>query len=177
MTVILSAPEISRALRRISHEILERNGGASSLVILGIPTRGAYLSQRIALMISEIEGTAVQSGVLDVTMYRDDLRLRAPRPLLSTIIPEGGIEGVNVVLIDDVFFSGRTIRAAMDALGELGRPKTVQLGVLIDRGHRELPIRADYVGKNLPTSRNERVSVQLEEVDGRDEVVLESGDA
>ena len=177
MTVILSAPEISRALRRISHEILERNGGASSLVILGIPTRGAYLSQRIALMISEIEGTVVQSGVLDVTMYRDDLRLRAPRPLLSTIIPEGGIEGVNVVLIDDVFFSGRTIRAAMDALGELGRPRTVQFGVLIDRGHRELPIRADYVGKNLPTSRNERVSVQLEEVDGRDEVVLESGDA
>ena len=110
-------------------------------------------------------------------MYRDDLRLRAPRPLLSTIIPEGGIEGLNVVLIDDVFFSGRTIRAAMDALGELGRPKTVQLGVLIDRGHRELPIRADYVGKNLPTSRNERVSVQLQEVDGRDEVVLESGDA
>ena len=177
MTVILSAPEISRALRRISHEILERNGGASSLVILGIPTRGAYLSQRIALMISEIEGTAVQSGVLDVTMYRDDLRLRAPRPLLSTIIPESGIEGLDVVLIDDVFFSGRTIRAAMDALGELGRPKTVQLGVLIDRGHRELPIRADYVGKNLPTSRNERVSVQLEEVDGRDAVVLESGDA
>ena len=177
MTVILSASEISRALRRISHEILERNGGASSLVILGIPTRGAYLSQRIALMISEIEGTAVQSGVLDVTMYRDDLRLRAPRPLLSTIIPESGIEGLDVVLIDDVFFSGRTIRAAMDALGELGRPKTVQLGVLIDRGHRELPIRADYVGKNLPTSRDERVSVQLQEVDGRDEVVLESGDA
>jgi pyrimidine operon attenuation protein/uracil phosphoribosyltransferase len=176
MTVILSAPEISRALRRISHEILERNGGASSLVILGIPTRGAYLSQRVATMIEEIEGVAVKSGVLDVTMYRDDLRLRAPRPLLHTSIPEGGIEGLDVVLIDDVFFSGRTIRAAMDALGEVGRPRTVQLGVLVDRGHRELPIRADYVGKNLPTSRSERVSVRLEEIDEQDEVLLESGD-
>lgn len=176
MTVIFSAAEISRALRRISHEILERNDGASSLVILGIPTRGAFLSDRIAVLISEIEQSPVDSGVLDITMYRDDLRLRPPRPLLETRIPDGGIEGKDVVLIDDVFFSGRTIRAALDALGELGRPKSVQLGVLIDRGHRELPIRADYVGKNLPTSRSERVHVHLTEIDGSDEVVLE-GDA
>lgn len=173
MATILSAPEISRAIRRISHEILEHNQGSTNLLILGIPTRGAYLAARIASALADIEKTTIQSGTLDVTMYRDDLRLRAPRPLLPTAIPDCGVHERDVVLVDDVFFSGRTIRSALDALGELGRPRTVQLAVLVDRGHRELPIRADYVGKNIPTNKNERVSVLLEEIDGVDEVRIE----
>ena len=144
MSVILNSGEISRALRRISHEILEKNHGPENLLLLGIPTRGAYLSRRIASAISEIENTELESGTLDITMYRDDLRLKAPRTLLPTSIPGGNIDGKDVVLIDDVFYSGRTIRAALDALNELGRPKSVQLADLIDRGHRELPIRADF---------------------------------
>lgn len=171
---VLTGEEISRAIRRISHEILERNKGADSLLLLGIPTRGVLLAQRIHTEISAIEGKAVGLGSLDITLHRDDLRMRAPRPLHRTEIPAGGIEGKDVVLVDDVFFSGRTIRAALDALGELGRPATVQLAVLVDRGHRELPIRADFVGKNLPTSRNEQVRVQLEGLDGEDSVVLEA---
>jgi len=155
MSVILNSGEISRALRRISHEILEKNHGPENLLLLGIPTRGAYLSRRIASAISEIEKTELESGTLDITMYRDDLRLKAPRTLLPTSIPGGSIDGKDVVLIDDVFYSGRTIRAALDALNELGRPKSVQLAVLIDRGHRELPIRADFVGKNIPTAKEE----------------------
>ena len=173
MSVILNSGEISRALRRISHEILEKNYGPENLLLLGIPTRGAYLSRRIAGAISEIEKINLESGTLDITMYRDDLRLKAPRTLLPTSIPGGSIDGRDVVLIDDVFFSGRTIRAALDALNELGRPKSVQLAVLIDRGHRELPIRADFVGKNIPTAKEESVRVHLSEIDSVDEVLIE----
>ena len=169
----MNAADISRALTRISHEILERNSGSENLVILGIPTRGAHLANRISKQISEIEGKPVATGTLDITLHRDDLRTRAPRPLMPTNIPTSGIEGKDVVLVDDVLFSGRTIRAALDALGEVGRPRTVQLAVLVDRGHRELPIRADFVGKNLPTQRTQAVKVLLTEVDGRDEVVVE----
>jgi pyrimidine operon attenuation protein/uracil phosphoribosyltransferase len=164
--------EISRALTRIAHEILERNSGAANLVILGIPTGGAHLGNRIATLISQIESSAVAQGTLDITLHRDDLRTRAPRALMPTSIPKNGIEGRDVVLVDDVLFSGRTIRAALDAIGELGRPKTVQLAVLIDRGHRDLPIKADYVGKNIPTNKNQLVTVHLLEVDGKDEVAV-----
>jgi len=164
MSAILESADIDRALKRISHEIIERNQGLDSVVLLGIPTRGAYLASRIALILMGL-GSKVPVGTLDITMHRDDLRLRPPRPLLETLMPTGGIEGKDVVLVDDVLFSGRTIRAALDALGELGRPRTVQLAVLVDRGHRELPIRADYVGKNLPTSAKESVRVQLSEID------------
>ena len=173
MTQVMNSGDIARALKRIAHEIIEHNKGISDVVLLGIPTRGAYLSQRIAESISDLENKKVPSGTLDITMYRDDLRMRPAKALLPTIIPDGGIEGRDIVLVDDVFFSGRTIRAALDAVGELGRPRTVQLAVLIDRGHRELPIRADYVGKNIPTSRTETVKVHLSEIDGSDEVLLE----
>ena len=174
MSVVMNSGDISRALRRISHEILEKNPDSSALVLLGIPTRGAYLASRIAATMSEIEQRAMRQGTLDVTMYRDDLRMRAPRALLPTQIPAGGIDNSDVVLVDDVFFSGRTVRAALDALAEYGRPRTVQLAVLVDRGHRELPIRADFVGKNIPTRRDERVFVTLSETDGNDEVRIES---
>ena len=173
MSVVLNDAEISRALRRIGHEILEKNHGCSDVVILGIPTRGVAIAQRIAREILAIENSAVALGTLDVTMYRDDLRMRPPRTLLPTQIPQGGIDGKNVILVDDVFYSGRTVRAALDALNEIGRPKTVQLAVLIDRGHRELPIRADFVGKNLPTAKSESVKVHLQEIDDVDEVLIE----
>ena len=166
----MNSADMARAITRIAHEILERNSGSENLVLLGIPTRGAHLANRIALEIAKIEGKEVPSGTLDITLHRDDLRTRAPRALLPTQIPPTGVEGKDVVLIDDVLFSGRTVRAALDALGEVGRPRTVQLAVLVDRGHRELPIRADFVGKNLPTSREQIVKVQLSEVDGKDEV-------
>jgi pyrimidine operon attenuation protein / uracil phosphoribosyltransferase len=170
--VVLDERDIARALTRISHEILERNRGASDLVLLGIPTRGVPLAERLAARIREVEGEAVAYGSLDITPYRDDLRLRPARALEHTEIPTGGIEGKVVVLVDDVLFSGRTIRAALDALNDLGRPTAIQLAVLVDRGHRELPIRADFVGKNLPTSVVEHVRLALMEVDGRDEVVI-----
>ena len=173
MSVALSAQDISRALIRISHEILERNHGSVDITLLGIPTRGAHLASRIARIMSEIEGREIASGTLDITLHRDDLRLRPPRPIMPTSIPSIGIEGRDVILIDDVLFSGRTIRAALDALGEVGRPRSVQLAALVDRGHRQLPIRADYVGKNLPTSPTQSVKVQLTEIDGIDEVVIE----
>lgn len=173
MSVVMNDGEISRALRRIAHEIIERNPSSNDLVLLGIPTRGAFLSQRISGLLTEIEGRPVEHGTLDVTMYRDDLRLRPPRNILPTQIPSRGVEGCDVVLVDDVFFSGRTIRSALDALAEYGRPKSVQLAVLVDRGHRELPIRADFVGKNLPTRRDERVFVSLREIDEVDEVRIE----
>lgn len=168
----MNSADISRALTRISHEILERNSGSDNLVILGIPTRGAHLANRIANQITQIEGKQAATGTLDITLHRDDLRTRAPRPLMPTSIPTDGIEGKDVILVDDVLYSGRTIRAALDALGQVGRPRTVQLAVLVDRGHRELPIRADFVGKNLPTNANQNVKVLLLEVDGRDEVVV-----
>jgi pyrimidine operon attenuation protein/uracil phosphoribosyltransferase len=171
--VVLDASDISRALSRISHEILERNKGAHDLVLLGIPSRGVPLAERIAERIAAVEGATVPSGSLDVTMYRDDLRLKPARTLLPTQIPEGGIDDKVVVLVDDVLFSGRTIRSALDALNDVGRPRAVQLAVLVDRGHRELPIRADFVGKNLPTSLVQRVRVHLTGVDDEDAVIIE----
>jgi len=173
MSVALSVQDISRALTRISHEILEKNQGSQNLVLLGIPTRGAHLASRISKIISEIEKVDVPTGTIDITLFRDDLRMRPPRAIMPTNIPTSGIEGKDVVLIDDVLFSGRTIRAALDALGEIGRPRTVQLAALVDRGHRELPIKADFVGKNLPTSKLQSVKVLLAEIDGRDEVSIE----
>ena len=175
MSLVLPAPDISRALTRISHEILERNAGSSKITLLGIPTRGAHLAKRIAEIISKIESVPVQIGTLDITLHRDDLRMRPPRALMPTMIPSLGVEDRNVILVDDVLYSGRTIRAALDALGEIGRPKSVQLAILVDRGHRELPIRADYVGKNIPTSASQSVIVHLTELDGADEVLIEGG--
>jgi len=168
---VLDDQDISRALTRITHEILERNRDSAGLVLLGIPTRGVHLARRIAQRMSEVESREITAGALDITMYRDDLRLKPARALEHTEIPDD-IDGKVVVLIDDVLFSGRTIRAALDALNELGRPKAVQLAVLIDRGHRELPIRADFVGKNLPTSLVEKVRVRLTESDGGDSVSI-----
>jgi pyrimidine operon attenuation protein / uracil phosphoribosyltransferase len=174
---VLETADIARALTRIAHEVLERNKGAGGLVLLGIPSRGVPLAHRLAARITAVEGSAVPVGALDVTMYRDDLRLHPARALEHTDLPAEGIEGRTVVLVDDVLFSGRTIRAALDALNDLGRPSRVQLAVLVDRGHRELPIRADYVGKNLPTATGERVRVLLEERDGSDAVCIESAAA
>lgn len=169
---VFDGDEIYRALTRISHEIIESNKGVTGLVLVGIPTRGTYLAHRIAETISRIEGIDIPVGELDVTMYRDDLDrkpIRAPRP---TRMPNEGIDGATVVLVDDVLFSGRTVRAALDALGDHGRPQVVRLAALIDRGHRELPIRADFIGKNLPSAKSERISVRLTEHDGVDEVTI-----
>ncbi len=175
-TELLAKSDISRALTRISHEILERNKGAQHLVLLGIPTRGVFLADRLGRRILDAEGSANSPdslvGSIDITLHRDDLRQNPTRAITPTKIPPQGIDDAVVVLVDDVLFSGRTIRAALDAISDIGRPKAVQLAVLVDRGHRELPIRADYIGKNLPTSRNERVTVNLEEIDGTDAVVL-----
>jgi pyrimidine operon attenuation protein / uracil phosphoribosyltransferase len=173
---VLDATDLARALTRISHEIVERNHGAQDIVILGIPTRGVALARRIAALVGSIDTCEVPVGALDTTMYRDDLRLRGVRALELTEIPPQGVDAKTVVLVDDVLFSGRTIRAALDALSDIGRPRAVQLAVLIDRGHRELPIRADYVGKNLPTSLTETVHVQLEEYDASDAVLLGPAD-
>ncbi len=169
---VLEKDEIGRALTRIAHEIIERTRGAEHLVLLGIPTRGVPLATRLASRIGQVEGRQIPHGSLDITMYRDDLRLRPARMLGHTRVPGEGIDGRIVVLVDDVLYSGRTVRAALDALNDLGRPRAVQLAVLVDRGHRELPIRADYVGKNLPTSQQETVRVLLTEVDGTDAVLL-----
>jgi pyrimidine operon attenuation protein / uracil phosphoribosyltransferase len=173
---VLEEPDVGRALTRIAHEIVERNHGAGDVVVLGIPTRGVTLARRVGERIAAVEGVDVPVGSVDATMYRDDLRLRGVRPLEETEIPPEGIDGRVVVLVDDVLFSGRTVRAALDALSDLGRPRAVQLAVLIDRGHRELPIRADYVGKNIPTSLRETVHVLLRETDGRDGVLLGPAD-
>lgn len=176
--VVLGAPEIHRALTRIAHEILERNKGGSDVVLLGVPTRGLPLARRLADRLIAVEpglDPALLVGSLDVTMYRDDLAHHPTRTIGATDIPGGGLDGKVVVLVDDVLYSGRTIRAALDAISDLGRPRAVQLAALVDRGHRELPIRADYVGKNLPTSTSERVRVLLEETDGRDAVLIEGG--
>ncbi|AYY13551.1 bifunctional pyr operon transcriptional regulator/uracil phosphoribosyltransferase PyrR [Actinobacteria bacterium YIM 96077] len=169
---VLSDDEIARALTRMAHEVVERSKGASDLVVLGIPSRGVPLAQRLARSISSVEDIDVPVGAIDVTMYRDDLRLRPARALEPTDIPTGGVDGKIVVLVDDVLYSGRTIRAALTALDDVGRPQAVRLAVLVDRGHRELPIRADHVGKNLPTSVRESVKVLVEEVDGRDAVLI-----
>lgn len=174
-STILGAPDISRALTRIAHEILERNDGAADLLLLGIPTRGLPLANRLAQRIAQVEPSIdAQSrcGALDITMYRDDLHRHPTRSIGTTTLPPAGIDDAVVVLVDDVFHTGRTIRAALDALNDLGRPRAVQLAVLVDRGHRELPIRADFVGKNIPTSRSERVDVHVDEIDGEDAVLL-----
>ena len=182
---VLDGADVGRALTRIAHEIVERNHGAADVVLLGIPTRGVSLAHRLGERLAGIDAAAIDAAVgdggvpvgsLDVTMYRDDLRLRGVRPLETTEIPPGGVDGKVIVLVDDVLFSGRTVRAALDALSEYGRPRAVQLAVLVDRGHRELPIRADYVGKNIPTSLTETVHVLLEDTDGRDAVLLGPAD-
>ncbi|MDH6236875.1 pyrimidine operon attenuation protein/uracil phosphoribosyltransferase [Cryobacterium sp. CG_9.6] len=174
--IVLTQADITRALTRISHEILESNRGSANLVILGIPTRGVVLAQRIADIIARIEPAAgpVRAGSLDVTLYRDDLAHTRTRTPSRTLVP-GRIDGATVVLVDDVLYSGRTIRSALDALGDHGRPQIVRLAVLVDRGHRELPIRADFVGRNLPSSTEERINVHLEETDGDEFVFIEGG--
>ncbi len=168
---ILSEADMDRVLKRISHEILEKNKGSSSLVVIGLQKRGVPLAKRIAENIEKFEGGKVKAGELDISFYRDDIRQNIRSDIRKTYIPFD-IKDKNVILVDDVLYTGRTIRAALDALIDLGRPKTVQLVVLIDRGHRELPIRADYVGKNLPTAANEMVAVKLKETDGEDSVML-----
>jgi pyrimidine operon attenuation protein / uracil phosphoribosyltransferase len=175
--VVLDGQSITRALTRIAHEILERNRGPENVILLGIPTRGVPLAARIAATMARVEGVPIPAGSLDVTMYRDDLRLKPARALERTELPPGGVDNAVVVLVDDVLFSGRTVRAALDALNDVGRPKAVQLAVLVDRGHRELPIRADFVGKNLPTSLRETVHVSLAEYDGVDEVAISTSEA
>ena len=169
---VLDAPGLSRVIDRMAHELLEKTGGGGDVVLLGIPTRGVTIAARLAARIRAFEGLEVPTGSLDTTLYRDDLRLKSPRALEETDVPGDGIDGKLVVLVDDVLFSGRTVRAALDALADLGRPRAVQLAVLVDRGHRELPIRADYVGKNIPTSLRETIHVQLIEHDGMDGVLL-----
>ena len=171
---ILSDADLARIVDRIAHQVLEKTDGARDTILLGIPTRGVPLSLRLAARIRAFEDVAIATGILDVTLYRDDLRLRGARAVGPTDLPSGGIDGRRVILVDDVLYSGRTIRAALDALADLGRPRSVQLAVLVDRGHRELPIRADYVGKNIPTSLEENVRVLLSETDGRDAVLLET---
>ena len=172
---MLSQADITRALTRIAHEILEGNKGADDLVLLGIPTRGVHLAERLASLLEGISGTPIPTGAIDATLYRDDLRRQPTRSPQPTSVPAGGVDGKTVVLVDDVLYSGRTIRAALDALSAIGRPRIVRLAVLVDRGHRELPIRADYVGKNLPSSTTERIYVRLEELDGDELVSIEGG--
>jgi pyrimidine operon attenuation protein/uracil phosphoribosyltransferase len=169
---VLDKDALSRAILRIAHEILEKNKGTKDLCLIGIRNRGAYLAKRLGDSIEKIEQEKVEVGVLDITLYRDDLTLIAAQPVVHKTEIDFDITGKNIVLVDDVLYSGRTVRAAMDALIDLGRPKLIQLAVLVDRGHRELPIRADFVGKNIPTSQNETVEVRLQEVDGADEVVI-----
>jgi pyrimidine operon attenuation protein/uracil phosphoribosyltransferase len=170
--IVLTKSDIDRALKRIAHEIIESQRGRSDLLFLGIPTRGVHLARRLARLVADIEPQTVDIGSLDVTMFRDDLSRQSTRATALTHIPKSGVDGRTVILVDDVLFSGRTVRAALDALTALGRPDIVRFAVLVDRGHRELPIRADFVGKNLPTSTSERVNVSLSEIDGADEVSI-----
>ena len=176
---LMSAADVGRTISRIAHQIIEKSAlgdpadtDAPRVVLLGIPTRGVTLAARLAGKIREFSGVTVPHGALDITLYRDDLNFKPPRPLEDTSIPENGIDDALVILVDDVLYSGRSVRSALDALRDLGRPRVVQLAVLVDRGHRELPLRADYVGKNVPTSRTESVRVQLTEHDARDRVVI-----
>ncbi len=173
---LMSAADVSRTISRIAHQIIEKTAldgpDAPRVVLLGIPTRGVILAERLAVNIAEYSGVDVARGALDITLYRDDLMQKPPRPLEATSIPPGGIDDALVILVDDVLFSGRSVRSALDALRDVGRPGVVQLAVLVDRGHRELPLRADYVGKNVPTARTESVHVRLREHDGDDGVVI-----
>ena len=168
---VMGPDDVRRALTRVAHEIVERNKGTDDLVLVGIRTRGAPLAERLAAAIADFEGVHLPSGALDVTLYRDDVALRGPRSLEATTVP-GDIDGRVVVLVDDVLYTGRTIRAAFDAVLDMGRPRAIRLAVLVDRGHREFPIRADHVGKNLPTSAEEVVKVHVEEIDGEDSVLI-----
>jgi pyrimidine operon attenuation protein/uracil phosphoribosyltransferase len=187
--VLLSAADVGRVVDRMAHQLIERaaadapgggrgddTAGLADLVLVGIPTRGAPLARRLAARVEAFSGTPIDVGTVDITLYRDDLRRRGVRALEPTVLPTAGIDDRLVVLVDDVLFSGRSVRAALDALRDLGRPRAVQLAVLVDRGHRELPIRADYVGKNVPTSRSQQVRVHLSEIDGTDEVLVTEGD-
>lgn len=170
--IVLTKPDIDRALTRIGHEIVESQRGRTGLVFLGIPTRGVYLARRLADIVARIEPQDIHVGTLDVTMYRDDIQQKSTRATAPTDIPARGIDNTTVILVDDVLFSGRTVRAALDAITALGRPDVVRFAVLVDRGHRELPVRADFVGKNLPSAVDERVNVCLVESDGMDEVSI-----
>ncbi len=169
---IMSAEEMRRALMRLAHEVLERNAGAQELALVGIRARGVPLAQRLSRIIAEIEGMEVPVGALDITLYRDDLAIRPDHPIVRRTEIPFSVDDLSIVLVDDVLYTGRTVRAALDALMDLGRPRRIQLAVLIDRGHRELPIRADFVGKNVPTARDEEILVHLQETDGVDEVVI-----
>jgi pyrimidine operon attenuation protein / uracil phosphoribosyltransferase len=179
-TVVLTGEQMSRTITRIAHEILEKNPGATRLAVVGIHTRGAFLGGRIHKLLCEVDGRQYAAGNLDISFYRDDVAARGavgvipstPQPVVKGTDLPFDIDGATVILVDDVLYTGRTIRAAIDALFDYGRPASVQLAVLVDRGHRELPIRPDYVGKNLPTALQERISVRVEEIDGVDEVVL-----
>jgi len=171
--VIMDEMAMKRALTRIAHEIIERNKGVDNVAVVGIRRRGGPLAQRLAERIQEIEGVSIPVGILDITLYRDDLTTLSSQPQVHRTEVGFDISGMNVVLVDDVLYTGRTIRAALDALIDLGRPKSIQLAVLIDRGHRELPIKADFIGKNVPTSRQEVISVQVKEIDAKDEVVIQ----
>jgi pyrimidine operon attenuation protein/uracil phosphoribosyltransferase len=184
--ILLTSADVGRVIDRMAHQLIERaaslnpgrsDGGLGDVVLIGIPTRGAPLARRLAARVEAFSGIAVDTGTVDITLYRDDLRLRGVRALEPTVLPDDGVDHRLVVLVDDVLFSGRSVRAALDALRDLGRPRAVQLAVLVDRGHRELPIRADYVGKNVPTSRSQQVRVHLAEIDGADEVLVTEGDA
>lgn len=177
--VVLDAADIARAITRIAHEIVERNLGSDDVVLLGIPTRGAHLARRLGQRVLRADerddDPAGLVGTIDVTLYRDDLRRHPVRALEPTTVPDSGLDDKVVVLVDDVLYSGRTVRAALDAISDIGRPRAIQLAVLVDRGHRELPIRPDYIGKNLPTSAAEHVSVRLAETDGIDAVAIDAG--
>ena len=169
---VMNDDDLRRAITRISHEILERNGGTQGLVVVGIQTRGAFLARRVADSISDIEGESIPVGILDITLYRDDLQTIAEQPVVNESDIPFDVQGKTLVLVDDVLYTGRTVRAALDEIIDFGRPRSVQLAVLVDRGHRELPIRADYVGKNVPTSSSEVISVRMTEKDGADEVLI-----
>jgi pyrimidine operon attenuation protein/uracil phosphoribosyltransferase len=171
---VMDADDVRRAITRIAHEILERNGGVDALAVVGIQTRGAHLARRIADEIEDIEGVAVPVGILDITLYRDDLQTIADQPVVNESTIPFDIQGKVLILVDDVLYTGRTVRAALDEIIDFGRPKSVQLAVVVDRGHRELPIRADYVGKNVPTSDSETVAVCITEKDGADEVLIQA---
>jgi pyrimidine operon attenuation protein/uracil phosphoribosyltransferase len=171
---VMDADDVRRAITRIAHEILERNGGVDGLAIVGIQTRGAFLARRVAEVIKSIEGVTVPVGILDITLYRDDLQTVADQPVVNESDIPFDVQGKSIVLVDDVLYTGRTVRAALDEIIDFGRPKSVQLAVIVDRGHRELPIRADYVGKNVPTSESEAVAVQILEKDGTDDVLIQS---
>ena len=174
---VLTGEEIRRSLIRIAHEIRERHPDREKISLVGIRSRGEILAQRLAKLLQEMEEVSVHVGILDITLYRDDLSLIASHPVVHGTDIHFDVNGSRIVLVDDVLFTGRTVRAAMDALTDLGRPQSMELAVLVDRGHRELPIRADYVGKNIPTAQNEIIQARLQEVDGVDEVVLEEGSA